>query len=117
MKRKILALVIIALSFAACNTAQSKLDKVGSEIEFAEQNKKEMTSEDWSNLEMMIEELEIDVQANKKKYSEEQIKEFGRLQGRYTALIINKGLIDFQELVKDLGNQMDGFIEGINSDQ
>ncbi len=28
----------------------------------------------------------------------------------------NKGINDFQESVKDLGHQMEGFIEGIQSD-
>lgn len=114
---KILVLAIIVLSFSACNTVQSKLDKVSSEIEYAEQNEKEMTSKDWSNLEIMMEELEIDVQSNKGKFSEEQLQEIRRIQGRYTALIFNKGLNDFEEIVKDLGGKMEGFLEGINSDK
>ena len=112
MRQKILLLgLLIALS--GCNNVQSRLDSAEKEIEHAEQNKIEMTEKDWSTLEKTMKELEIDLEQNREKYTDEQIKEIGKLQGRYFAIAVKKGLNDFQESVKDLGNQMDGFIEGI----
>jgi chromosome segregation ATPase len=105
---------LIALS--SCNNVQSRLDKAEKEIEYAEQNKEEMTAKDWSNLEKKMQELESDLEQNRDKYTDEQVKEIGALQGRYFAVAVKKGIDDFQESVKDLGNQMDGFIEGIKSD-
>jgi hypothetical protein len=61
-------------------------------------------------------ELESDLEQNKDKYTDEQVKEIGKLQGRYFAVSLKKGINNFQESLKDLNNQMEGFIEGIKSD-
>jgi uncharacterized protein YceK len=115
MRQTILFLsFLIALS--SCNNVQSRLDKAEKDIEYAEQNKEEMTAKDWSTLEKKMQELESDLEQNRDKYTDEQVKEIGKLQGRYFAVAVKKGINDFQESVKDLGNQMDGFIEGIKSD-
>ena len=92
------------------------MDSTASEIEYAENNLLEMSGEDWTKLELSMEELEQDLELNRKEYSEEQIKEAGKIQGKYAALVIKKGMNDLQESVEDFGNQMEGFIEGINSD-
>jgi hypothetical protein len=63
-----------------------------------------------------MQELESDLEQNRDKYTDEQVKEIGKLQGRYFALAVKKGINDFQESLKDLGSQMEGFIQGINSD-
>jgi hypothetical protein len=113
IKIKLIVFAFIVFTQTACKNVQSKLDQVSSKIEYTEKNKKEMTSDDWASLELQMKELERDYELNKDKYSEEQIKEIGKLQGRYSALLLKKGLNDFQESVKDLGNQVEGFIEGI----
>jgi len=92
---------------------QSRLDKANKEVEYAEQNKDAMAEKDWTALEKKMEELESDLEQNREKYTDKQVKEIGKLQGRYFAVAAKKGINDFQESVKDLGNQMEGFIEGI----
>lgn len=112
MRQTVLLLgLLIALS--SCNNVQSRLDRAEKEIEHAEQNKKEMTEKDWSTLEKKMKELESDLEQNIGKYTDEQVKKIGKLQGRYFAVAVKKGINDFKESVKDLGNQMEGFIEGI----
>jgi hypothetical protein len=75
-----------------------------------------MSEEDWTKLEISMDELDQDLEANREDYSEEQIKEAGNIQGKYAALVMKKGFNELQESVQDFGNQMEGFIEGINSD-
>ena len=111
--RQTILLLGFFVALSGCNNVQSRLDIAEKEIEHAEQNKKEMTEKDWSTLEKKMEELESDLEQNREKYTDEQVKEIGKLQGRYFAVAVKKGINDFQESVKDLGNQMDGFIEGI----
>jgi hypothetical protein len=110
-------LTILLLAFfiasSGCNIVQSRLDKAEKEIEYAEQNKQEMTAKDWSALEKKMNELESDLEQNREKFTDEQVKEIGKLQGRYFAVAVKKGINDFQESVKNLGNQMEGFIEEI----
>jgi len=113
---RVVLIVIIFLSLSACNNLQSKIKSTDKEIERAEQNKEEMTAKDWSVLENKMKELQSDLEQNREKYTDEQVKEIGKLQGRYFAVAVKKGINDFQESVNDISNQMEGFIEGIKAD-
>jgi hypothetical protein len=104
------------IALVSCDPVQNKLDSTASEIEYAQINLSEMSEEDWTKLELSMAELEQDLEMNRNDYSAEQIKEAGKIQGTYAALVMKKGLNDLQESVQDFGNQMEGFIEGINSD-
>lgn len=108
--------LLVAFGLSSCNTAQSKIDHLEDNIESAEQNQDGMIDKDWSDLELNMQNLEKDLEQNRDKYTDEQVKEIGKLQGRYFAVAVKKEIINFQESVKDLGNQMEGFIEGIKSD-
>jgi len=108
--------LIFSFAFFSCNNIQLRLDKVEKDIEYAEKNKEEMTSKDWTALEKKMHESESDLEQNRDKYTDEQVKEIGKLQGRYFAVAVKKGINDFKESLKDLNNQMEGFIEGIKSD-
>ena len=111
--RQTMLLLGFFIALSSCNNFQSRLDEAEKEIEYAEPNKEDMTAKDWSALEKKMGELEIDLEQNRKKYTEEQVKEIGKLQGRYFAVTVKKGINDFQESLKDLENQMEGFVEGV----
>lgn len=104
------AILVLLLS---CNQSQSGIEKASKMIEHAEQNKDALTQSEFDKVELKMEELQKDLETNRKNYSDEQVKEIGKLQGRYAAILVKNGIINFQESVKDLGTQMDGFIEGI----
>ena len=106
-------LLLIFISISGCYSVQSKLDSAKEEIEYAEKNNDAMTAKDWARLENELQMLEIDLEQNRTKYNDEQVKEIGKIQGRYFAVVAKKGINDFQESLKDLGSQMEGFIEGI----
>lgn len=106
-------IAIVVLTVFSCQNAQSKLNNASNEIENAQQNIKEMNSSDWSELKNTMTELEDHFESNKDNYSDEQVKEIGRIQGKYAALLVKKGINDFQESLKDLGNQVEGLVEGI----
>ncbi|MFN5628466.1 MAG: hypothetical protein ACK48W_04185 [Bacteroidota bacterium] len=117
MKNKLfIPFTIVASVFilsASCNQSQSKIDKMSKIIEQCYQNKDNLTQSDLDKMELKMEELEKDLELNRNNYTDEQVKEIGRLQGRYAAILVKKGINDFQESVKDLNNQMEGFMEGI----
>lgn len=120
MKNKLfIPFTIVASVFilsASCNQSQSKIDKMSKIIEQCYQNKDNLTQSDLDKMELKMEELEKDLELNRNNYTDEQVKEIGRLQGRYAAILLKKGINDFQESVKDLNNQMEGFMEGIKDD-
>lgn len=112
MKNYVL-LVFFFLGLCSCDIFQSTIDQAKSEIEYAEKNIEVMTTEDWSELEIKMQEFEIEFEQNRDKYSDEQIKEIGNLKGRYAALLFKKGMNDIKDSIKDVGDQLEGFIEGI----
>jgi len=114
--RRIMLFLITQVVLFGCNSIQTNLDKAEGAIEIAEQKSSSMTEEDWSELEMTMQKLETDLEQNRSKYNDEQVKEIGKLQGRYFAVAVKRGINDFQESLKDLGSQAEGFIEGIKSD-
>jgi len=95
--RQTVLLLSLLIALSGCNNVQSRLDSAEKEIKYAEQNEKEMTENDWATLEKKMKEIESDLEQNREKYTDEQVKEFGKLQGRYFAVTVKKGLDDLQE--------------------
>ncbi len=105
-------IAILVLLFS-CNQSQSGIEKASKMIEHAEQNKDSFTQSEFDKMELKMEELEKDLETNRKNYTDEQVKEIGKLQGRYAAILVKQGMDEFQGSLKDLGSKMEGFIEGI----
>ncbi len=110
---KLICTLILISSLFACNQPQSNIDGVSALIEHAENSGEEMSESDVQKLGSSIEKLQKDLDENRAKYSDDQVKEVGKLKGRYAAIVAKKGLNNFKESVKDFGNQVEGFIEGI----
>ena len=72
-----------------------------------------MRDKDWDKLKLELKKLESDLENNRSKLSEDQIKQIGKLQGRYAAVLVRRELDNFKESLKDAGDQLDGFIEGM----
>lgn len=104
---------VILLVFFSCNHTQAVIDRASKTIQYAEQNKEDLTQADFDKIELQMEELQKDLEINRKDYTDQQVKEIRKLQGRYAALLVKKGINDFKEAVKDLSNQVEGFVEGI----
>ena len=107
-------LASFSLLIWSCNQSQFKIDSVSNIIEEAEHRKDAIPKQDFEKIKSKMAELQKDLDDNREKYTDDQIKEIGKLQGRYSAILVKKGLNDIQESIKDFGNQMDGFIEGIS---
>ena len=112
-KSTLISVILIASLLFSCNHAQTKIKNASALIEHAEQSKTDLSKADLKDIEIQMKELQIDLETNRKDYSDEQIKEIGRLQGRYAAFLVKEGFNDIKESIKDLENQMEGFIEGM----
>ena len=66
-------------------------------IERAEQTNEALTKSDIEQLEKKMDQLQKNLDQNRDEYSDEQVKEIGKLQGRYTSLIVKKGINDFKK--------------------
>ena len=113
MKAFFFIVAIVVLTFFSCQNGQSKIDNAVSKIEYAEKNTKEMSSKDWKNLDDIMTDLESDLELNRGNYNEKQIKEIGKIKGRYKILELKKEFGDLKESLKDFGQQIDGAIESL----
>jgi hypothetical protein len=117
MENKIInsfAILILILTMLSCKQSQDRINKTAEMIERAEKSKETLTQIEIDKMEIEMEELQKDLENNRINYSDQQIQQIGKLQGRFAAMLLKKGITDFQETVKDLGNQMEGFIDGIS---
>jgi hypothetical protein len=56
-KRSVFISFIFLILASSCNRSQSHIDSANSEIEYAEQNKEDMTAKEWSALEKKMQQL------------------------------------------------------------
>lgn len=115
MKKVFLLITIVTTSILfSCEQERSKIEILADEIEYAEKYFEEMGQEEWETLNESFSSIQSDIDDLNISLSKEDFKEFNRLKGLYTALILKKGVYDLQESIKGFGNQIEGLIEGIN---
>jgi len=106
---------LIFIILISCNSISSKLDSFSNDLTYAEENYSDLNQEDWTDLERdytnLLSEIEIE-----NKLSDEERADFSKLQGRYSSLILKKGINDFNKTIENVSNQIDGFMEGFKSD-
>ena len=98
-----LAAIAFSLGFSSCETSKTPISELSSLVEKVEDRYDEFTDEDWEKIE---EEL------SKYDYSEEDLKEIGKLKGRIFAKMTKNAVKDFSKQIEDLGKQIEGGVEG-----
>ena len=111
--RFITTLLLSCIALCSCNQSENEIRNATKMIDHAEQSDGKLSKSEMDQLGSTIDMLQKKLDDKRSEYSDEQIKEIGKLQGRYTALVVKNGIHDFKESMKDLGNQLEGFVEGI----
>ena len=104
---------LMLITLVSCNRSESQIQSIDAELTLAEQDSINLDKSDLEALGAQLDDLQSDLDANRSNYTDEQIKEVGRLKGRYLALALKRGMKDLNESLKDAGNQLEGFMEGI----
>jgi len=102
------------LTFTGCNNVQSDIDRAFASLDRVEDPSRGLTNSDLKSLETQIADLDNQISEHREEFSEDQIKQVGRIKGRFAAVTIKKGLNDAKETLKDWDNQIHGFFEGIS---
>ena len=111
----LLGLCLLAFIMSSC---QSKEERVIKSLESlcmqVEQRADQFTEKDWENVITKFEKIHSD--ALDCDFTEEQLKEFGRYEGKLSAVIAKEGSKNFgrklQELINKGKSVIEGFIEG-----
>lgn len=70
------------------------------------------TEEDWKNAEQTYEVLKTDLEKYSADYTDEELREIGRLKGQCAAIMTKYTIKEFKNEMKDAINEAAGIVEG-----
>lgn len=106
--------IICSLLTISCNNAKTSIDELSLLIEDIEENSDNYTDEDW---EYVIEEYSlIEQEMENYEYTDEELREIGRLKGIFAMKIAKQVLKDYTEDIKDMQLQFEGGLDGIKEE-
>ncbi|OKZ25234.1 MAG: hypothetical protein BHV77_03190 [Bacteroides sp. 43_108] len=106
--------IICSLLAISCNNAKTSIDELSLLIEDIEENSDNYTDEDW---EYVIEEYSlIEQEMENYEYTDEELREIGRLKGIFAMKIAKQVLKDYTEDIKDMQLQFEGGLDGIKEE-
>ncbi len=103
----------LSFIFLSCDPVKMKIDDAATQIEAAEKKGDTMTQKDYAELEATMKKLQTDMENNRSRYSEEQIKFIGELQGRHKLIVLKKIYNELIKSAQDAGYQLLGVIKMI----
>lgn len=115
--RKCFYLMLVGL-IMSCSNSQNPIDDLESLVDEIEESSSDFTEEDWENISLEYEEIEAKLQQN--EYTDEELKEIGKLQGRYAAKVTKAAIKETKDALetfsKQFESQMEGFIEELQNE-
>ena len=100
----------VVFSFASCDSSQSAINDLETLLHEIETNHQSYTEEDWENISMSYSAIEEELA--KHEYTDEELKEIGRLKGKCMGYLTKQSLKDLEKQIKDLTKELEGGIEG-----
>lgn len=112
MKKLFFASLTFALviGFTSCDSSQSAIEDLETLLNEIEANYQTYTDEDWENMSLSYSAIEEELA--KHEYTDEELKEIGRLKGRCMGYLTKQSLKDLEKQIKDLTKELEGGIEG-----
>ena len=112
MKKYLFICLTFALvfSFTSCDSSQSAINDLEVLLQEIETNYQTYTEEDWENMSLSYSAIEEELA--KHEYTDEELKEIGRLKGKCMGYLTKQSLKDLEKQIKDLTKELEGGIEG-----
>lgn len=105
--------VLMTLMVSSCTSAPKKLDSF---VDKAELNSSSYTDEDWVKSEAQYEKLVNEYLNSSKEYTDPEKQMAARAMGRYHALLIKNGIKKSASYLKELGNLLPSYLEGLSDE-
>jgi hypothetical protein len=102
--------ILIIFIFASCKKElknQSDLEHIVNE---SVSSNKQLTQQDWENIDIKFEAFKSDFELNKDKMTQEERDNANHLIGRYNGLRIKQWAKDLKQEISDYSKQMEGVI-------
>lgn len=113
----LLLCTIFVLLITSCTSKHTPVNRLEKLSEVLQANASEYTEEDWKTTADELELIESDIEQYKDEYTDEELKEIGRLKGiclaqftKYSIKAFKNGLDD---AMKEAEGVMEGFTQGL----
>ena len=101
---------LLLVFFTSCNSSQSAIRDLESLLTEIEENYQSYTEEDWEKISLSY--ATIEEELAKHEYTDEELKEIGRLKGRCVGYLAKQSIKDIEKQIDDLAKEIEGGIEG-----
>lgn len=113
MRKNIISLSFIAsLLLTACHSKNDPMNELNALTEQLSEDTSDYTEEDWETVGNQLEVIDAEIEQYRDQYTDEEMKEIGRLKGKCAGLIAKKTMNSATQKLEDISKQAEGMIEG-----
>ncbi len=102
---------LLFFGFVSCNSSQSAIKDLEMLLNEIEVNHQSYSEEDWESISMSYSAIEEELA--KHEYTDEELKEIGRIKGRCLGYLTKQSIKDIEKRIKDFSKELEGGIEGL----
>lgn len=110
-----------AIVFNACSSKQAPINDLKDLVNELRENSSGYSEADWESIAYQLEAIEEAVQENYDQYTDEELKEIGRLEGKCIGLITKKAMKEGQRIMEQETQKaeslLEGFYEGLGEEE
>ena len=108
--------VSLFLSLSACSTKQGPINDLSDLAEEGQANGSNYSAEEWKIVKEELEVIDSEIEQYKDEYTDEELKEIGRLKGillaQYTKASVKSITSGVENAMKEAEGLVDGFLDG-----
>lgn len=101
---------IMLLGMISCDSSQSAIRDLEVLLNEIEANYHSYSEEDWKNMSLSYSAIEEELA--KHEYTDEELKEIGRMKGRCLGYLTKQSIKEIEKQLEDFGKELEGGIEG-----
>ena len=101
---------VMLLGMISCDSSQSAIRDLEVLLNEIEANYLSYSEEDWENMSLSYSAIEEELA--KHEYTDEELKEIGRMKGRCLGYLTKQSIKEIEKQLEDFGKELEGGIEG-----
>ena len=105
-----IVIFVMLLGMISCDSSQSAIRDLEMLLNEIETNYQSYSEEDWENMSLSYSAIEEELA--KHEYTDEELKEIGRMKGRCLGYLTKQSIKEIEKQLEDFGKELEGSIEG-----
>ena len=101
---------VMLLGMISCDSSQSAIRDLEVLLNEIEANYQSYSEEDWENMSLSYSAIEEELA--KHEYTDEELKEIGRMKGRCLGYLTKQSIKEIEKQLEDFGKELEGGIDG-----